>query len=341
MRADGCSGLGCGAGLYTTGPWVQSGRCSSSPRRAITLVELLVVIAIIGILATLALRQMRLGVEERGVREAARSVNVYLGSARNRAMELGRPVGVLIERLPTNPDAAMVLRQVDSPPPYAGDMFDARIVLTPAGGNLWSVSFRPSGAGDSWPRLVNSGDLLRLNYQGPLYVVEMPDANNKLTIRLRNANDLTYGPRLPADVLSAGVPFQVYPRPIPAGVAPLSLSLESVIDLQFSGLADPNNANLFSAQRTGGAAIYIMFSPNGGVDRVSAGAFNGPVTQPIFLLVGRSARIPAGAAEDGLANYQDGNNLWVTINPQTGLIVTGPVVPSDDLFQSRVEGRTR
>lgn len=299
-------------------------------RRAITLVELLVVIAIIGILAAFALRQMRMGVEQRGVRELARAVNVYLGSARNRAMELGRPVGVLIERSLVKPNAAILLRQVDSPPPYAGDVLDARIVLSAAGPGTWSVSFAPPGAGDSWDRLVNEGDLLQLNYQGPYYLIEMQGGNKRM-IRLINAADLTAGPRLPAEVLAAGLPFQVFPRPIPAGVAPLKLSADTVIDLQFSGLGDPGTVTLFSAEQCGAAPIYIMFSPNGGVERVSAGAFNAPVTQPIYLLIGRDERIPAGEAEDGLANWQDGNNLWVSINPQTGLIVTSPLAIGDDV----------
>ncbi len=288
-------------------------------------------IAIIGILAAFALREMRMGVEERAIREVARAVNVYLGSARNRAMEMGRSAGVVIERSPVKPNAAIQVRQVDSPPPYAGDVLDARIMLNSAGSGNWSVSFAPPGAGDSWNRLVNHGDLLQLNYQGPYYVIQMADANNKRTIRLVNTFDLTTGPRLPPDVLSAGLPFQVFPRPISAGVAPLKLSTDAVIDLQASGLGDPGSATLFSAEQSAGGPIYIMFSPNGGVDRVYAGAFNAPVTQPIYLLAGRGDRIPAGTADDGLANWQDGNNLWVTVNPQTGLIVTSPVAIGENV----------
>jgi len=324
---------GCPAGSHGR---TAGSSAAASGRRAITLIELLVVIAIIGILAGFALREMRLGVEERGIREAARALNVYLGSARNRAMELGRPAGVVIERSAVKPNAAILARQVEAPPPYAGDTVDARIVLSGAGGNTWAVSFGPSpAAGLSWDRLVNNGDLLQLNFQGPYYVIQMPDGANKRTIKLLNTADMTSGPRLPSDVLAAGLPFQVFPRPISAGVTPLKLSTDSVIDLQFSGLGDPSNATLFSAEQAGPVPIYIMFSPNGGVDRVYAGAFNGAVTQPIYLLIGRAERIPAGTSEDGLDNWQDGNNLWVTINAQTGLVVTSPVAGGMDVIQAR------
>ena len=42
----------------------------------------------------------------REVREAARQVNAYIQRARARALELGRPVGVVIRRSDSNPDIA-------------------------------------------------------------------------------------------------------------------------------------------------------------------------------------------------------------------------------------------
>ena len=53
------------------------------------------------------------------------------------------------------------------------------------------------------------------------------------------------------------------------------------------------------------------------------------MTESICLLVGRWDRMPASPgggtlAEDGLANWQDLGNVWVTINAQTGLVVAAP-----------------
>ena len=64
-------------------------------RRGVTLIELLVVVSIMLIVTVIAVPAMKPALENRKIREAARAVNVYLGSARNHAIELGRPVGVL------------------------------------------------------------------------------------------------------------------------------------------------------------------------------------------------------------------------------------------------------
>ena len=68
----------------------------SSP--AFTLIEMLVVVAIMMVLVAAAATRMRPASEARRIRESARALNVYLGSARNRAMETGRPCGVILHR---------------------------------------------------------------------------------------------------------------------------------------------------------------------------------------------------------------------------------------------------
>ena len=62
--------------------------------RGFTLIEMLIVITIMLILVGAAATAMRPATEGRRIREAARAINVYLSSARNRAMETGRPCGV-------------------------------------------------------------------------------------------------------------------------------------------------------------------------------------------------------------------------------------------------------
>jgi hypothetical protein len=96
--------------------------------------------------------------------------------------------------------------------------------------------------------------------------------------------------------------------------------------------------------------VIVMFSPTGAVDRVyytrrvyagSPPAFShcaylgGSVVEPIHFLVGKWERLPGTPrlidmasppamplswAEDGVYNRQDASNLWVTLNPQTGLV---------------------
>ena len=64
--------------------------------RAFTLIEMLIVITIMVILAVMAANMLGPAMDGRRIREAARAVNVYVSSARNRAMEIGRPCGVTL-----------------------------------------------------------------------------------------------------------------------------------------------------------------------------------------------------------------------------------------------------
>ena len=64
------------------------------------------------------------------------------------------------------------------------------------------------------------------------------------------------------------------------------------------------------------------------------------VTDSIYILIGRRERVgtlyraaltpPAVKVDADLSNAEDINNLWVTINAQTGLINTEPVAPDSD-----------
>ena len=103
-------------------------QCSMSKagrRRGVTLIELLVVVSIMLMLAAYALPKLAPMARERKVREAARSVNVFLSRARSRAIETGRPCGVVFQRFNDTAgdplsNAATMLYQAEVPPPYAG-----------------------------------------------------------------------------------------------------------------------------------------------------------------------------------------------------------------------------
>ena len=74
----------------------------------------------------LAATMMRPDLDGRRAREAARSVNVYLASARNRAMETGRDCGVILHR--RSPRACLPplsIDQVEVPPTFAGQNIGA------------------------------------------------------------------------------------------------------------------------------------------------------------------------------------------------------------------------
>ncbi len=161
----------------------------STLRRGITLVELLVVIGITLMLVAVAVPAMRPAMEGRRIREAARAVNVFFSAARNDAMARGLPVGVIIERLERQPQAAVILRQAEVPPPYAGDLIGAVVQAeswTYTNDTSWGAYpfYRPTAErilklrirdADFSSGLIRRGDLVQLNRQGPWYEIGYDD----------------------------------------------------------------------------------------------------------------------------------------------------------------------
>jgi hypothetical protein len=132
----------------------------------------------------------------RQVREGARMVNVFINSARNRAVQLGRPAGVWLDRFNGNNEACMSLAFAAVPPPYSGDYTDSaleafiiptaygqdalpgrqyylnvvvassltypRTGTTPTRPETWSMA-------DGSQKFVRPGDLLQMNLQGEPY----------------------------------------------------------------------------------------------------------------------------------------------------------------------------
>jgi type II secretory pathway pseudopilin PulG len=307
-------------------------------------VELLVVISILVILMGVGVRVMQFSVEDRRTREAAREINIYFASARNRAMETGRPCGVMLRRLGNEPPLSLCvvgLDQVEVPPPYAGDTLEAvaqvQMPTLPDGSpDFWPDGLRKAVATctDFFPGLVRVGDLVQFNYQGPLYEIKGPDLDSdgvidpgtlqlELGVDLRQGQMVPWPRRTDNPPWSPPVPYQVIRRPTKSAAASLQLPVRAVIDLEFSGTA------AHSIGPASDSPVWIMFSPNGSLDRIYHGGEMHLGTEPIYLLVGKQERVPAGSAEDGLANWQDTKNLWVTLSPQTGLVITSEVAAVD------------
>jgi len=285
--------------------------------RGVTLIEMLVVVAILMLLLGVALPSMQGSMDQRRNREAARAVNVYFSSARSVAMQTGRPCGVAIHRMDNERGCSMLLEQVEVPPPYAGESIDTRAQLMCSNiqGGVATVQAVLSGGGIN-PDLVHEGDRVRFNYQGPLYTISGQPGANSMTL----VTDIRNGQMLPwptvADVPSEPVPFEIYRRPTKSFADPLELPAGAVIDLEASGTAD------HSIGAGNGEPVYILFSPNGSVDRAYHDGHLHSATRPIFLLIGKREKVPAVAGEE---NYRDLTSLWVTLNPRTGLVTTSNV----------------
>ena len=129
-----------------------------SRHSALTLVELLVVITILTTLVAAAIPLMAPGTGQRRLREGARQLNTMITGARARAIALGRPVGIWLEKvsadqLRSNPSlapsdvvenrgAVANVYFCEEPEPFRGFAPDSAVILRQlSGGGIWVAKF--------------------------------------------------------------------------------------------------------------------------------------------------------------------------------------------------------
>lgn len=93
----------------------------ASLRSGVTLVELLVVIFIMLAITAIAIPVVAPAMKNRDVREAARMIDVFINGARARALQSGHSYGVMLERMPGQPNGCVTLSYCEQPDPYQGD----------------------------------------------------------------------------------------------------------------------------------------------------------------------------------------------------------------------------
>jgi type II secretory pathway pseudopilin PulG len=347
---------------------------------------MLIVIAIMLLLVAAAATIMPAATESRRVREAARGLNVYLSSARNRAMESGRSCGVTFHFLTGTP-CTMNLDQCEVPPTYEGvtQQSVAQVTINsgagpgPAGGgapapNLASGTVTVNLANNEVlpPRMVRPGDLIQFNHQGEIFSITDALGNGAGTDiygffkHVSSFSAVAYDPNpwpsLPS--YSSAVPFCIFRSPMKSGATPLQLPTASVVDFRDSGVGSSGYMgpawNLLTTYNLGDTVMYngliyvsnqggnightpttatywqplttftVLFSSAGAIDKVYYNAYQVPVTDPIYLMIGKRDRVANNFVanngnESTLTNLQDLKNLWVAINPQTGLVNTALV----------------
>ncbi len=292
-------------------------------RRGLTLIELLIVIGVLVALVAVAAPNLRPAVESRRMREAARQVSTYFSSARSRAIELNRPCGVMIERFAGDPRVGMVLHQVETPPPYAGESLGAVCSVRLTGYSALNqatvaVQFAPSIG----LNLVYPGDLIQFNGQGPYFTITGVDGSGGAS--LTAVLDLSTGLWVPwSNTPSLPMPYKILRQPQKSAAAPLQIPAPVVIDFEASGNELP--AYSFAPSGSGDTSpVYVIFGANGGLERYYVHGAARPGIMPAYFLLGRRDRVPAAQAEGGVANFQDFENFWIGITPQ-GMIVTEQV----------------
>ena len=307
-------------------------------RSGVTLVELLVVATVMLTLAAVSVPAIKPMMESQLTSSAASTVSTYLNRARARAMATGRPCGVTFEYFPgtcdegdpDDPDddvgsASLVLRQVEVPPYYCGLETDSVASVIP--GNDFVINgrrLRQLGIDNDpyWGAFMGEEGAasIQFNNCGPFYPIRQESGNYYI--------EKMPGLELPSRL---NVPFKVSRDPRPTMTAPVGVPSGTVVDLEFSG------------EETSGFAldgdVTVIFSPTGEVNYVEDKSGRFVPTDTLYFLIGRWDRIsalgvendpaygPVSSVEDGLWNFEDGTNFWVTVNPRTGLVSTVEVNP--------------
>lgn len=285
-------------------------------RRGMTMLELLVVVTIMLMMVVIALPKMMPSKEGRRLREAARSLNMFFGAARSRAMELNRPRGVWMERLATNPRACNVLFEAEVPPLYCGDTLTTTVTVQASSGtvvagvNYFSVA---QGAGVlTTVGNVFPGDTVQFNFTGPLYTVSAAasggNPGNKtgtdgsvsslpLVVQLDTTIQAVTTPW--TTTASSPVPFKMWRRPRKIASTRLSLPPGTVIDLQFSGDDAWLEQTAIPVDKASGSGrpIYGEFDQN----RMITPA-NVAYEQPVVILFSPAGNVDSIYCWQGLPN---------------------------------------
>lgn len=116
-------------------------------RRGVTLIELLVVILVMLLITAVTVPAISPALRGRKIREGARVLEVFLNSARNRAVADGKTVGVMLMPDPQEPSQCTSLSLVEQPDPWTGDFQASQIAILANGGfGVWQQLPAPDGS---------------------------------------------------------------------------------------------------------------------------------------------------------------------------------------------------
>lgn len=307
-------------------------RHRGSSRDAMTLIELLVVVTIASLLLAASIPLMRPAVRESRLRDASRQLNTFLVGAQARAIEIGRPVGVWIDRLaPPNNNGATTLYLAETPPFYTGDSLTATATIssvTPpasfANPNPQPVYFAVFVNSESLATpidptapdfgLVNLNETFRVkfDYRGTFYPCTRIIQNGSPVFVL--ASVVRTSPTLVLDhslarnnppALGVLVPFQVLLNPRRSSAAPLALPRGTVIDLEYSGVggvagSGSQGREFIRSSTDDTSPVVIVFRPSGDIERLSYALSPQPANGTVHLLVGSFEEI--GQPSEDLPN---------------------------------------
>ncbi len=290
-------------------------------QRGMTLIELLVVVFILSLLLATALPLMKPAIEVGKIRDAARQINAFFAGAKARAAEIGRPVGVWIERIPGS-NAATQLYLAETPPIYIGDSLGATAQVTLIPGDptatppiVETYVIAPAGILGSGGGFTNSESLpialapmgevfrIKFGFQGLYYRCKRIPYAADATIVLF-ALQLSDARHVPP-ILDVPRPYQIQLNPRRSSAMPLQLPGGVAIDLKYSGIGGVTNmlnsstpANpplgleFWDNQATpSDLPVIIVFRPSGDVVRIINMGEDNPPAGTIHLLVGKIEQV--------------------------------------------------
>ncbi|MDA1054178.1 MAG: hypothetical protein O3C40_27340 [Planctomycetota bacterium] len=336
---------------------------SKADRGGVTLVELLVVVTIAVMLVATAVPLMKPAMKDGQLREAARQINAVFAVAKSRGIHHGRGAGVMIQRSQPGSNAAFELFIAETPPPYAGDIIGAVATLkdykdtagnsTPDG-NFETAEFL-DGNSATLAKLVQVGDLVQFNYQGPWYEITAVAETPVMLVRFqpKSASSNAW------PSATATVPYKIARHPRKSSGAPLQFSGGVVIDLEYSGIgasgqqfnAALTNNTTASPPILNNQPILIMFNGSGALSRIYGSAIlvstspatyaipgNGVApTGTVHLLVGRFEQTGALAE---VTNLQDPKNVWISIGDRTGTVTSAANLTASSVAEARELARS-
>lgn len=335
-----------------------------------TLVELLVVVTIMVLLLGIMIPMMQSATEGRKVREGARQFSTFLSRAQTTAQTKGRPMAVAFEGDPANPNRVWKLWLLETPPPYAGDTLDSRVVIRSSGG-YYTASFSKASNFRAMPPFVTPGDGIRFGYSGPIYELvgwgqpPAPRIQGDQIIWRLGVREPRHGlDQMPAPTSPEGVPFEIHrvPRsPEKHAVEFLTLPKGIIVDLGWSGIDKQVGGDGRGWWQVGGQPIaplpkhafgighFIIFGPDGSVTERGFHRSNRRMATKgtslerfvfhhldFYYLIGQDDQ--AGLGKEGdRNNLEDTGNIWVVVSPKGKTVTARNAGVPDEFLHKRDE----